>query len=108
MIAEVSDRVAVMYAGRLVEIGRTEDIFHNPRHPYTSALMQSFPSVSGEKHELVTLPGEPPDLLHPPEGCRFHPRCAKRVSRCDREVPSLVECGWQQQVACWNPVETQA
>jgi len=108
VIAEVSDRVAVMYAGRMVEIGRTEDIFHNPRHPYTSALMQSFPSVSGEKHELVTLPGEPPDLLHPPDGCRFHPRCPKRVSRCDREVPSLVECGRQQQVACWNPVEAQA
>ena len=107
VIAEVSDRVAVMYAGRMVEIGRTEDIFHNPRHPYTAALMQSFPSVSGEKHELVTLPGEPPDLLHPPEGCRFHPRCPNRVARCDRDVPVLLECGQQQQVACWNPVEVQ-
>ena len=108
VIAEVSDRVAVMYAGRLVEIGRTEDIFHNPRHPYTAALMQSFPSVSGEKHELVTLPGEPPDLLHPPGGCRFHPRCPNRVARCERDVPALLECGQQQQVACWNPVEAQA
>ncbi len=108
VIAEVSDRVAVMYAGRLVEIGRTEDIFHNPRHPYTAALMQSFPSVSGEKQELVMLPGEPPDLLHPPQGCRFHPRCPNRVARCGRDVPALLECGQQQRVACWNPVEARA
>ena len=108
VIAEVSDRVAVMYAGRLVEIGRTEDIFHNPRHPYTSALMQSFPSVSGKKHELVTLPGEPPDLLNPPNGCRFHPRCPNRISRCSQEVPVAFECGDDHYVACWNPVEVQS
>ena len=108
VIAEVSDRVAIMYAGRLVEIGKTDDIFHNAQHPYTHALMQSIPSVSGEKHELVTLPGEPPDLLNPPTGCRFHPRCPNRIERCSQDVPLPLEVGSQHQVACWNPVEVQS
>ena len=73
VIAEVSDVVGVMYAGKIVEFGDARGIFENPIHPYTRALMSAFPSVSGEKHELTTLGGEPPNLLDPPPGCRFHP-----------------------------------
>ncbi|MFQ5408246.1 MAG: ABC transporter ATP-binding protein [Anaerolineales bacterium] len=105
VIAEVSDRVGVMYAGRLVEMADTEAIFIRPIHPYTYALMQAFPSVSGEKHELATLPGEPPDLLNPPTGCRFHPRCPNRVARCSEEQPPWQELTDGHYAACWNPVE---
>ncbi len=107
VIAEVSDRVGVMYAGRMAEMGTTEDIFMRPIHPYTYALMQAFPSISGEKHELATLPGEPPDLLHPPTGCRFHPRCSNRIDRCSQDVPPWQDFGGGHSAACWNPVEVK-
>jgi peptide/nickel transport system ATP-binding protein len=104
VIAEVSDKVGVMYAGRLVEMSSTEDIFIHPIHPYTYLLMQAFPSVTGDKHDLAMLPGEPPDLLHPPTGCRFHPRCPNRIDRCSQEVPPFVEHAGNHYVACWNPM----
>ncbi len=105
VIAEVSDRVGVMYAGRMVELADTEEIFIRPIHPYTYALMQSFPSVTGPKRELVALPGEPPDLLHPPKGCRFHPRCPNRIEKCDQEQPEWKDYGDNHFCACWNPME---
>ena len=74
VIAEVSDRIGVMYAGRLVELADAQEIFEQPLHPYTFGLMSAFPSIVGPKRELTTLPGEPPDLVDPPFGCRFHPR----------------------------------
>ena len=89
VIAEVSDRVGVMYAGRLVELASTEAIFHRPIHPYTMGLMSAFPSIVGPKTELVMLPGEPPDLLDPPPGCRFHPRCLYATEICSQEVPEF-------------------
>ena len=81
VIAEVSDTVGVMYAGKIVEFGDTYEVFNNPIHPYTRALMSAFPSVSGEKRELSTLDGEPPNLLDPPPGCRFHPALPLRHRR---------------------------
>ena len=102
VIAEVSDVVGVMYAGKIVEFGPTTDVYSRPIHPYTRALMSAFPSVKGEKHELTTLPGEPPDLLDPPSGCRFHPRCAYATDECRASTPPIVRRGahW---AACWNP-----
>lgn len=103
VIAEVSERVGVMYAGKLVEMSTTKDIFHNPMHPYTMALMSSFPSIVGEKTELVTLAGEPPDLLNPPKGCRFHPRCPYATEVCREDVPEFKDHGAGHLAACWHP-----
>ena len=102
VIAEVSDVVGVMYAGRIVEFGDTYGVFNNPIHPYTRALMSAFPSVSGEKRELTTLQGEPPDLLSPPMGCRFHPRCEFATAECATTEPPIVRVG-EHWAACWNP-----
>ncbi|MCD4739274.1 MAG: ABC transporter ATP-binding protein [Anaerolineae bacterium] len=103
VIAEVSDRVGVMYAGNLVEMASTEAIFHHPLHPYTIGLMSAFPSIVGEKTKLVTLPGEPPDLLDPPTGCRYHPRCPYATTICSQEDPEYREHGVAHFVACWHP-----
>lgn len=103
VIAEVSERVGVMYAGKLVEMASTEAVFHHPLHPYTMALMSSFPSIVGEKTELVTLSGEPPDLLNPPKGCRFHPRCPYATEICHEEEPEFKELEEAHFVACWHP-----
>ena len=103
VIAEVSDRVGVMYAGNLVELASTDAIFHGPLHPYTIALMSAFPSIAGEKTDLVALEGEPPDLINPPSGCRFHPRCPFATEICRQEVPEFKEHTPGHSVACWHP-----
>lgn len=111
VIAEVSDRVGVMYAGHLVELASTEAIFHRPMHPYTMGLMSAFPSIVGPKTELVMLPGEPPDLLDPPPRCRFHPRCPYATEICNQEVPEFKDHsstgsehrGGGHFAACWHP-----
>ena len=105
VVAEVTDRMGVMYAGNLVELGDTNDVFGAPLHPYTAALMSSFPSVSGEKMALATLPGEPPNLIDPPPGCPFHPRCAHATAVCHQEYPPQVSRG-SQWAACWHPLES--
>jgi peptide/nickel transport system ATP-binding protein len=105
VIAEVSDRIGVMYAGRMAELASAVDVFEKPFHPYTHALMNAFPSIEGEKQELKALPGEPPDLLSPPSGCRFHPRCSRRVEKCNRHQPPFEDRGDDHFVACWNPRE---
>ena len=102
VIAEVSDVVGVMYAGKIVEFGRVSEIFNTPIHPYTRALMSAFPSVTGEKRELATLGGEPPNLLEPPSGCRFHPRCPYATEECATTAPPLVQVG-EHWAYCWNP-----
>lgn len=104
VIAEVSDQIGVMYAGRMAEFGSAVDIFENPLHPYTFTLMSAFPSIRGEKKPLVTVPGEPPDLLFPPSGCRFHPRCPKASDRCREEQPTWENVGNEHFVACWHPM----
>ncbi len=105
VIAEVSEKIGVMYAGRLVELAQTREIFVRPCHPYTAALMSAFPSIKGPKTRLEGLSGEPPDLLSPPSGCRFHPRCARALEQCQREQPAMSYSGPEHIFYCWNPVE---
>jgi peptide/nickel transport system ATP-binding protein len=105
VIAEVSDRIGVMYAGRMAELADAVDVFERPVHPYTFALMSAFPSIRGEKRELLTLAGEPPDLLNPPPGCRFHPRCPRATVACTKEQPAFEDMGGGHFVACWHPME---
>jgi peptide/nickel transport system ATP-binding protein len=105
VIAEVSDRIGVMYAGRLIEMAISADLFQHPLHPYTFGLMSAFPSIIGAKRELVTLPGEPPDLVHPPSGCRFHPRCPYMTDICRDVVPEFRELAAGHFAACWHPME---
>ena len=103
VIAEVSQRVGVMYAGQMAEMATTDAIYHRPIHPYTMGLMSAFPSIIGEKTDLVQLPGEPPDLLSPPPGCRFHPRCPYATEICRSEAPEFRDHGGGHSAACWHP-----
>ena len=89
VIAETADRVAVMYAGRIVEIGPVADVIHRPAHPYTVGLMGSIPSIVEERERLTQIDGAMPRLNAIPDGCAFHPRCARAVERCRRERPDL-------------------
>lgn len=102
LVAEVADRVAVMYAGRLAEIGPVEKIFDDPLHPYTKGLLNSVPSIRLDEHaELYKMPGEPPNLTRPPSGCRFHPRCPAAMPVCAKYEPSLREVVRDRFIHCW-------
>jgi len=101
VIAETCDGAAIMYAGKLVERGSVIDIFKRPLHPYTQGLVGSFPSIRGAKKEMESIPGSPPNLLQPPPGCRFHPRCPHAMDICSREEPPLVEVEPGHLAACW-------
>ena len=103
-VAEMSHRIAVMYAGKIVELGETAQILQSPLHPYTKALMSAFPSLKGEKQMLEALPGEPPNLVSPPSGCRFHPRCPYATSVCRENEPPL-EFHRDHEMACWHPLK---
>ena len=103
VIAEVSQRVGVMYAGKLAEMAASDVIFHRPIHPYTMGLMSSFPSIVGDKTDLVIIPGEPPDLLSPPTGCRFHPRCPFATEICREQEPEFKDHDSNHFAACWHP-----
>jgi peptide/nickel transport system ATP-binding protein len=100
VIAETADRVAVMYAGRIVEIGPVSDVIHRPRHPYTSGLMGSIPSIVDERARLTQIDGAMPRLTSIPPGCAFHPRCPRAFERCSRERPELSDAG-STRAACW-------
>jgi peptide/nickel transport system ATP-binding protein len=89
LVGHFSDRLAVMYAGRIVEIGPTRPLFANPQHPYTRGLLDSFPSIYGPKVPLKGIPGAPPDLSDLPSGCRFRPRCPNVMPRCAEVEPAL-------------------
>jgi len=91
VVAEVSDRIVIMYAGEIVEEGPIIAVFERPAHPYAIGLLGAFPSVKGPKKKLEAIPGSPPDLVNPPPGCRFHPRCRFAQDICQRVVPQLVE-----------------
>jgi peptide/nickel transport system ATP-binding protein len=93
VVSRYSDRVMVMYAGQIAEAARTNEIFEQPRHPYTRGLMSAFPSVRGPRRDLVGIPGTPPDLARPPTGCRFHPRCPEVMPICPKREPTLYEVG---------------
>jgi peptide/nickel transport system ATP-binding protein len=98
LVSEIADRIAVMYAGKIVEIADAEEIFINPMHPYTQALMASVPEV-GVYKKLRAIPGEPPSLMNPPRGCRFHPRCPYVMDICRSIEPTLKKVG-DHYVAC--------
>jgi peptide/nickel transport system ATP-binding protein len=112
VIAEVTDAMAVMYAGKIVEYGTTETVFGRMRHPYAWLLLSSTPSITGPRRKLAPLEGEPPNLLDPPPGCRFSPRCPFATEQCYVEEPPLGDIGDDHLVACWNwekvPVGVQA
>jgi peptide/nickel transport system ATP-binding protein len=101
VVAEMADRVAVMYAGRIAEVGPTMDIFENARHPYTQALLRSIPNMQAEGQVLSTIPGSPPDLTDLPSGCAFHPRCPYAFDRCKAEVPRPIRNGKESEAACF-------
>jgi peptide/nickel transport system ATP-binding protein len=100
VIAETADRVVVMYAGRIAEIGRVADVIHRPQHPYTAGLMGSIPSMLQDVERLAQIDGAMPRLSEIPSGCAFHPRCTWRFERCDRERPDLMQAG-ASRAACW-------
>jgi len=100
VIAETADRVAVMYAGRIVEIGPVADVIHRPQHPYTKGLMGSIPSIVAEREQLAQIDGTMPRLTAIPSGCAFHPRCPHAFDRCRRERPELMDAG-ATRAACW-------
>jgi peptide/nickel transport system ATP-binding protein len=101
VIAQVSDEIAVMYAGEVAEIGPTGRVFSWPRHPYSWLLLTSTPSIRGARRKLAPLRGEPPNLLDPPSGCRFHPRCPLARRKCVEERPPLLSIGDGQLARCW-------
>ena len=100
LAAERSDRIAVMYAGKLVELGSVDQIIDNPRHPYTVGLLQSVPDLWGPR-KIESISGYPPDLRTPPSGCRFHPRCKEKFEPCSKEEPPLIEIEPGHYVSCW-------
>jgi peptide/nickel transport system ATP-binding protein len=100
VIAETSQRVAVMYAGRIVEIGPVREVIHSPRHPYTVGLMGSIPRLASRQGRLSQIDGAMPRLTAIPPGCAFNPRCPKRFERCTRERPELLAAG-ASRAACW-------
>lgn len=100
LVSHYSDRLAVMYAGQLVEVSSTESLFASPLHPYSRGLLDAFPSIRGPRRALTGIPGSPPDLGHPPAGCRFQPRCPVAMQRCATERPDLYQEG-QSQARCF-------
>jgi peptide/nickel transport system ATP-binding protein len=100
LLVEFSDRIAIMYAGQIVELAPADELFANPLHPYTKGLMSSFPTLTGAKIRLTGIPGSPPDMSCPPTGCRFHPRCPKFQPRHAEVVPELREITPGHWVAC--------
>jgi len=107
--AEIADRIAVMYAGKIIEIGPVEDIFYRPLHPYTKALINSIPSIYGDISKLKPIPGNPPDPVNPPPGCRFHPRCPYVKPICSEKIPKLEKVGVDKMVAChrWREINIE-
>ena len=100
LVAQFADTIGVMYAGKLVEVGPVEEVFSDPKHPYTKLLIQSLPSLQ-EKKEFVGIPGLPPLLIHLPQGCAFEDRCPSRFEKCPIAVPEMRGVGNRREVACY-------
>lgn len=100
IIAETCEKTAIMYAGKIVEKGTAQHIFLNPLHPYTNGLISAFPNIKAPRTRVRSIPGIPPDLLNPPPGCRFHPRCQYAMEICKKEEPLLIETEKEHYVAC--------
>lgn len=101
VVAQVADRIAVMYAGKIVELGTRREIFYQPQHPYTRGLLQSVPRLDIERDELVPIPGTPPDLFSPPTGCAFAARCPYAMEVCDKAYPFKTHLSNFHNVDCW-------
>jgi len=107
VVAGRADDIAVMYAGRIMEKAPTKTLFANMKMPYTEALLSSIPKLDDQSHtRLATIPGRPPDLVHPPQGCKFAPRCAYVQDKCQEAEPPLTDAGGGHQYRCWFPVGT--
>jgi len=100
IIAELCEKTAIMYAGKIMEYGDIVSVFKTPLHPYTQGLINAFPDITAERHQMASIPGTPPNLLNPPKGCRFHPRCKYAMDICKREIPPLIEVKKGHFVAC--------
>jgi peptide/nickel transport system ATP-binding protein len=100
VVRQISESVAVMYLGRVVELGNADDLFVSPQHPYTQALVSASPAPGGRRGERIVLSGDPPNPAAKPGGCAFHPRCPSAFARCRTEAPALVEVAPDRSVAC--------
>jgi peptide/nickel transport system ATP-binding protein len=100
VVAEMADDVAVMYLGRVVEYGNVDTIFHNPKHPYTQALLRSIPKISREQSELDPIQGMVPNPFNRPNGCHFHPRCTQATDLCKQRVPVVTQLSQDHTVQC--------
>ena len=105
VVAETCDKVGVMYGGELVEAGPIDEVFVDPEHPYTLGLLNAFPTIDGEEEELITMPGQPPDLRDQPSGCSFYERCPYRVEGCQESNPELTRRGESRKAACFESIE---
>jgi oligopeptide/dipeptide ABC transporter ATP-binding protein len=101
VVAEMADRVAVMYAGKLMEVAEVKALFDKPQHPYTQGLLSSVPNIKLSDDKLHIMQGSPPDLIDPPSGCRFHPRCPHVMDVCRNQVPEYEEYETGHSLACW-------
>jgi oligopeptide/dipeptide ABC transporter ATP-binding protein len=101
IVAELADRIAVMYAGKLVEVAQAVPLYDRPLHPYTQGLLKSIPNISLEEQKLETMPGSPPDLIELPTGCNFHPRCPYAMEKCSSVEPPMKEIENGHRAACW-------
>jgi peptide/nickel transport system ATP-binding protein len=102
LAAEMADTVATMYAGEIVEQGPVDDIFYRPLHPYTLGLLRSVPKLNRQQDNLISIPGEPPNLITPPPGCKFHPRCAFATEKCAIDPPPTILYEPLHTAACWH------
>jgi peptide/nickel transport system ATP-binding protein len=100
VLAEIATSIAVMYAGRIAEIGPEDGVLNSPQHPYSRALIGAIPRIDGEKSAARSIPGLPPDLISPPTGCRFHPRCPLAFQKCSEVEPALVPISRETRAAC--------
>ena len=105
VVAEIADRITVLYAGRVCETADTKTIFYNPKHPYTQALLTAVPSLALKTKKLTVIPGSIPNLITPPTGCRFHPRCEYAQQICAEKIPELIEIEPGHKVACLRATE---
>lgn len=100
IVAETCDKAVVMYAGKIAESGDIVTVFKEPLHPYTQGLISAFPNINAPKSRMVSIPGSPPDLLRPPKGCHFHPRCSYAMDVCRKEEPEFLDVGGSHFVSC--------